>query len=225
MIPERDPKVTFIETCRLIHQDYRRYLATGRGKANGLSVVLLTQGLWASFVYRWAHWCVVSNRSRPVAWMLRFGYVGAGKLIEVLTGIRLSPGCRIGGGLYMAHFGPIRVNHRVRIGENCNLSQGVTIGEVQSGDRKGVPTIGNRVYLGTNAILIGNIEVGDDVAIGAGSVVIESVSSCAVVVGNPGRVVSFKGSFELISYDGMGEDTDRLRSMGNNPESSLGTTK
>ncbi len=211
--------MTFRDTCRWIRLDYRRYVATGRGEGRWYSILMLTQGLWASFEYRLAHWAYTSIRLKWLAWIAHAVSAMAGKIIEVLTGIRLAPGSTIGKGLYIGHFGPVVVNHRVRMGENCNLSQGVTIGPVQSGPRAGAPIVGNRVYIGPNAILIGNIEIGDDVAVGAGAVVVKSVPARAVVVGNPARVVSYKGSFDLVSYDGMEEDPSRLESRSFGPES------
>lgn len=75
------------------------------------------------------------------------------------------------------------------------------------------PTVGDRVYIGPNAIVVGKITVGDDAMICAGSVVTKSVPPRAVVLGNPARVVSYSGSFDYIAYDGMENDPERIRSM------------
>jgi serine O-acetyltransferase len=156
---------------------------------------------------------VIQNRVVIVKSIARVIFVVLEKIIEILTGICILPQCRIGGGLYVGHFGPTIVHPQAIVGENCNLSQGVTIGVVQSGDRKGVPRIGDRVYIGPNAVVIGNIDVGDDAAIGAGAVVIHSVPPRAVVVGNPARTVSFNGSFELVRFENMEEDPARMSSL------------
>lgn len=84
---------------------------------------------------------------------------------------------------------------------------------VNRGKRAGVPNIGHRVCIGPNAVLIGNLTVGDDAAIGAGAVVTESIPARGVAVGNPARTISSKGSFEYVLYDGMEVDPARLESL------------
>ena len=75
------------------------------------------------------------------------------------------------------------------------------------------PVIGNRVYVGPGAAILGPVNIGDDVLIGANAVLIDSVSSRAVVVGNPARVISRQGSFQLINYPSMEYDAERLASL------------
>ncbi len=106
---------------------------------------------------------------------------------------------RIGPGLYIGHWGGIVVHYKARIGNNCNISLGVVIGESFRGERKGVPCLGDRVYIGPGAKLFGKIRIGNDVAIGANSVVTRDVPDHSVVVGIPGRVISRNGSSEYIS--------------------------
>ena len=77
----------------------------------------------------------------------------------------------------------------------------------------GGPVIGNRVYVGPQAIVVGKITIGDDVLICPGAVVLRSVPSRAVVMGNPARVVSHEGSFDHIKYDGMETDPERIASL------------
>lgn len=109
-------------------------------------------------------------------------------------GICIPCSTRIGEGLYIGHFGSIVVNHAAVIGRNCNLSQGVAIGATYRGSRPGAPVIGENVYVGPGAKIIGGISIGDNVAIGANCVVTRDVPENAVVVGIPGRVISYKGS-------------------------------
>lgn len=197
----------------MIHSDFYRYHATGHGETHPLVILLLTQGFWASSIYRIAH-AVRRARSRSWLWAgpdIFFMFVQ--KWVEIFTSIELPADCQVGKGLYLGHFGPTIVNGRVQIGENCNLSQGVTIGVSQRGQRKGIPIIGNRVYIGPNAIVIGGIEIGNDVAIGAGAVVTRSVPDRAVVAGNPARILSYEGSFEMIRYWGMEQDPQRQESL------------
>jgi serine O-acetyltransferase len=106
----------------------------------------------------------------------------------------------IGEGFYIGHFGGIVVHENARIGNNCNISQGVTIGRANRGKRVGYPIIGERVYIGPGAKIIGNVRVGNDVAIGANCVVVADVPDHAVVVGVPGRVVSLNGSDGYVNH-------------------------
>jgi serine O-acetyltransferase len=101
------------------------------------------------------------------------------------------------------------------IGRFCTLTQGVTIGHRGGGggQRRGVPRIGDRVYLGPGSAVIGPITVGDDALIGVGAVVTRSVPARGVVVGNPARLISTAGSFDLIEYPGMDHDPSRQASL------------
>ena len=109
---------------------------------------------------------------------------------ERLFGIAVPFDAEIGEGFYIPHYGGIVVNPGVRIGRNCNMSQQVTIGRSNRGRRVGVPTIGDNVYLGPGAKIVGGITIGDNVAVGANCVVVDDVPANAVVAGVPGRVVS-----------------------------------
>lgn len=92
---------------------------------------------------------------------------------------------KIGRGLYIGHPCGITVNPKAVLGENINLHKGVTIGQENRGSRKGVPTIGNYVWIGINATVIGNITIGDDVLIAPNSYVNCDVPSHSIVYGNP----------------------------------------
>jgi serine O-acetyltransferase len=100
----------------------------------------------------------------------------------------------IGKGFYIGHFGGIVISPKAIIGNNCNISQNVTIGLSSRGPRKGYPTIGEMVYIGPGAKIIGNIQIGNNVAIGANAVVCNDVPDNAVVVGIPARIISYKRS-------------------------------
>lgn len=100
-------------------------------------------------------------------------------------GVELRPDTKIGKGLYLGHPYGITANLDARIGENCNLHKGVTIGQENRGSRKGSPVIGNNVWIGINATVVGNITVGDDVLIAPNSYVNRDVPSHSVVIGNP----------------------------------------
>lgn len=101
---------------------------------------------------------------------------------------------QIGNGFRLNHYGNIIINQGSIIGENCNVSQGVTIGNVSRGKLKGCPTIGNRVWIGANSVVVGNINIGDDVLIAPLTYVNCDIPANAVVSGNPCTIHNYNGS-------------------------------
>jgi len=91
---------------------------------------------------------------------------------------------QIGPGFYIGHLGRVIINPAAVIGRNCNISTG---GDDRH-DPRGPPRIGNRVWIGTNAVIVGGIEIGDDVLIAPGAFVNVDVPSGSTVIGNPGVV-------------------------------------
>lgn len=96
-------------------------------------------------------------------------------------------------------FGGVVVNSRTIIGKDCNIASGVTFGEAVRGKRQGFPIIGDHVWIGPGAKVFGKINIGDHAAIGANSVVTSDVPDNAVVVGAPGRLISYNGSVGYIN--------------------------
>lgn len=105
------------------------------------------------------------------------------------TGIQIPIKTRIGEGFYIGHVGNIVINPNVIIGKNVNIASGVTIGQENRGKRKGTPTIGNEVWIGTNAVIVGNIKIGNDVLIAPLTFVNFDVPDHSIVIGNPGRII------------------------------------
>lgn len=109
-------------------------------------------------------------------------------------GVFIPPSTRVGPGLFLEHLGDIFVNGRAVIGKNCNLGNGVTIGQANRGARRGVPTVGDNVFVGPGAKIIGGVSVGDNAAVGVNCVVVRDVPADAVVAAGPGQIVSYRGS-------------------------------
>lgn len=106
-------------------------------------------------------------------------------IVAARHGIEISPSCNIGKGLYLGHVSNITINPRAIIGENCNIHKGVTIGQENRGQRKGVPTIGNYVWIGVNATIVGNVVIGNDVLIAPNSFINVDIPSHSIAIGNP----------------------------------------
>ncbi len=115
-------------------------------------------------------------------------------------GFDVSPSTLIGPGFYQGHFGGVVVSPDAVLGANVNLAHGVTIGATSRGARIGAPTLGDRVWVGAHAILVGKIVIGSEALIAPGAYVNFDVPSRAVVLGNPGRVVSDSGSDGYINH-------------------------
>ena len=117
--------------------------------------------------------------------VLRLYYRYKLKRLKEKRGVEIYYNTKIGPGLYLGHPYGITINAAVVIGRNCNIHKGVTIGQENRGKRKGVPVIGDRVYVGINAVICGKITIGNDVLIAAGAFVNQDVPDHSIVIGNP----------------------------------------
>ena len=106
---------------RHIYRDFRRYRVTADA---ALRTIFLTQGFWASCIYRLSRAGV-----KRAGWISRPLAALAQKLVEIVTGISIPPHCEIGDGLYIGHYGSIILSPEARVGHNCSLAQNVTIGD------------------------------------------------------------------------------------------------
>jgi serine O-acetyltransferase len=113
------------------------------------------------------------------------------QISRFLTGIEIHPGATIGHRFFIDHGMGVVIGETAEIGDDVLLYQGVTLGGTGGEKGKRHPTLGNRVVVGTGAKVLGNIRIGDNVKIGAGSVVVYAVPDNSTVVGVPGRVVRF----------------------------------
>lgn len=105
---------------------------------------------------------------------------------SLLIGIHIPRSCEIGPGLRIYHFGCIILNPLTKIGSNCTLRHGVTIGNRKSEDD--VPVLGDNVNIGAGAKILGKISIGDNVSIGANAVVLSDVPNNHIAVGIPAKV-------------------------------------
>jgi serine O-acetyltransferase len=177
-----------------IRRDIQAALDRDPAAHSAAAVVLSYPGFHARQLHRLAHWFYVSRV--PVL-------PGATAFFNrLITGIEIHPAAQIGEGLFIDHGMGIVIGETTVIGDDCHLTQGVTLGGTSNRREKRHPTLGNNVVVGAGAKIIGAIDVGDHVRIGAGSVVLTNVPPFATVVGVPARVVAY--------YEPGNETTVRL---------------
>jgi serine O-acetyltransferase len=144
------------------------------------------RGLWVMAVYTFGHWRY-RIRYRIIRAPLSFAYRFLKTVSEILTGIDLPCETLVGKRLKIEHFGGIIISGDAVIGDDVIIRNGVTIGLRHTYER-GSPTIGNRVDIRSGTKLLGPINIGDDVAIGANAVVLQDVPPNSIAVGVPARV-------------------------------------
>ena len=147
---------------------------------------LKEQSVWAVALYRFGR---RNDRRRRglVRWVAGRWYWLAYRLLETLTGISIPKSVEVGPGLRIYHFGNVFVHSDAKIGANCTLRQGVTIGNRHEGGP--VPVLEDDVELGAYAQVLGGVRIGRGAKIGAMSVVLCDVPPGATAVGVPARVI------------------------------------
>jgi len=107
---------------------------------------------------------------------------------QIKYGFQIYPETQIGEGLYLGHWGSLVINPKTIIGKNCNIAQGVTIGQQNRGKNEGFPIIGDQVWIGPNAVIVGKINIGNNVLVAPNAYVNFNVPDNSVVVGNPAKI-------------------------------------
>lgn len=173
----------------VIRRDIDRYFHMGCGtsRLQKIRIILDTPGVQGTLIYRFGSWVIHHVRFPLFRAPLKVVYFFLDKLSIIFWGIHIDPQAEIGGGLYIGHYGGILIGP-VRMGEDCNINQQVTMG-LRADGVPGVPTIGNRVWIGAGSILFGNIHIGDGVTIGPLTVVSRSLPPRVLVIGNPMRLL------------------------------------
>lgn len=115
-------------------------------------------------------------------------------------GIEIKPQTQIGEGFLMIHPYNITISTQAKLGRNCNILKGATVGKSE-GKKPGAPVIGDCVYIGLNSTVIGGITIGDDVLIAPNSLVNIDVPSHSIVIGNPCKIIPRDNATkEYLSY-------------------------
>ncbi len=173
----------------VIRADFERYLGGNTLSARrACSAVMRYPGLQALLVYRFGRISLGGLR-RPGWWpvlpLAALLYLLAVAIVRACYGIRLFQSAQIGAGCSILHFGGIEIAN-CRLGETCSIAQGTRIGS--RSDARG-PTVGDGVWIGAQAKILGPVAIGDGATIGPGSRVIKAVPRRALVLGNPARIV------------------------------------
>ena len=146
-----------------------------------IEIVLCYPGFHAILLHRLAH--------KLYGWKVPLAPRVISQIGRFLTGVEIHPGATIGRRFFIDHGMGVVIGETAEIGDDVLLYQGVTLGGTGNEKGKRHPTLGSHVVVGSGAKVLGNIRVGDNVKIGAGSVVVHPVPDNSTVVGIPGRVV------------------------------------
>jgi serine O-acetyltransferase len=190
-----------MKAMQLFRADLARYVAhmpEGASLLRRIQLALRSEGLWAIWWFRFGQY-LHNEASLPVRLLCELPYRLAEKWISYTVAIHLNPGTSIGPGFYIGHYGGIWITPLARLGANCSVHQGVTIGFAGRRDRsRGGPELGDRVWVGPNAVITGKVKVGHGAVIGANSLVAANIPENGVAVGVPARVIGYSGSAGLI---------------------------
>ncbi len=152
---------------------------------NTVEILLTYPGVHALLVHRLCHALWLSGW-RIAARMLAF-------FSRTVSNVDIHPGATIGRRLFIDHGAGVVIGETAIIGNDVTLYHGVTLGGTTWNKVKRHPTLGNKVLVGAGAKVLGDINLGDNVRVGANSVVVKDVPPCCTVVGIPGRIIQSKG--------------------------------
>lgn len=164
-----------------LKEDIQTVFAKDPAARSVLEVVFCYPGLHALWFHRLAHF-LWQRKLRFLARLLS-------DINRFLTNIEIHPGARIGRRFFIDHGAGVVIGETAEVGDDVLMYQGVVLGGTTLEKKKRHPTIGNNVVMGTGAVALGAITIGDGTRIGAGSVVVKSVPPEATVVGIPARIV------------------------------------
>src|ERR1700760_4508303 len=148
----------------------------------------LNPAVWAIASYRLGNWLYIAKPSLVIRIPLKLLSFFANNFCGIFMEMCIDPHATIGGGLYIGHIGGVHINPQAVLGKDCDLAHRITIGASAMG-RQGVPVLGDEVYIGTGAALVGKIKIGNGAKIAANSLVMTNVPAGATVMGVPARVI------------------------------------
>jgi len=174
-----------------IREDINSVLERDPAARSRLEVLLCYPGLWAVWIHRVSHW-LWGAKLRLLARMLS-------QVARFFTGVDIHPGALIGRRLFIDHATGVVIGETSIVGSDVTMYQGVTLGGTGKGHGKRHPTVCDGVFVGNNANLLGNITIGENSRVGAGSVVLDDVPPNSTVVGVPAHIVYRNGERVLLT--------------------------
>lgn len=177
---KKKSKIALIRGIKRVIDDINNIKDKDPAAKSVLEIILLYPGFHALLSYR------IANKLKK--WKIPFIPRLISQLARFFTGIEIHPGATIGEKFFIDHGMGVVIGETTIIGDNVLVYQGVTLGGTGKDQGKRHPTIGDRVTIGAGAKVLGNITIGSDSNIGAGSVVIDDVPKHSTVVGIPGRI-------------------------------------
>ena len=175
----------------LIREDVTNVMDHDPAAKSRLEILLCYAGLHAVWFFRMNHWLWNHGLFLLARWL--------SEVARWLTGIEIHPGARIGRRLFIDHGMGVVIGETSVIGDDVTLYQGVTLGGTGKEHGKRHPTLEDNVVVGGGAKILGNIIVGKNCRIGAGSVVLRNVPENSTVVGVPGHIVFREGKRVVIT--------------------------
>jgi serine O-acetyltransferase len=174
-----------------IREDIDSVLERDPAARSRLEVFLCYPGLWAVWIHRVSHRLWLAKLYLPARMLSQVG--------RFLTGVDIHPGATLGRRLFIDHATGVVIGETSIVGNDVTMYQGVTLGGTGKGHGKRHPTLCDRVFVGNNANLLGNITIGENSRVGAGSVVLSDVPPNSTVVGVPAHIVYRNGERVLIT--------------------------
>ena len=172
--------------------DIKCYFERDPAARSVLEIIFCYPGFHATIIHRIAHWF----------WEKKFYFLGRllSHINRFLTGIEIHPGAKIGKRFVIDHGTGVVIGETTEIGDDVTIYHGVTLGGTTWNKGKRHPTIKDNVVIGTGAKVLGNITIGENVRIGANSVIFRDVPDNTTVVGVPGKIVVTKDKKNILDH-------------------------
>jgi serine O-acetyltransferase len=174
-----------------VREDINSILERDPAARSRIEVLLCYPGLWAVWIHRISHWLWGAK--------LRLSARLLSQVTRFFTGVDIHPGALLGRRLFIDHATGVVIGETAIVGNDVTMYQGVTLGGTGKQHGKRHPTVCDGVFIGNNANLLGNITIGENSRVGAGSIVLSDVPPNSTVVGVPAHIVYRNGKRVLIT--------------------------